>query len=242
LRPAGAQEPAAEQQGVRKPIILPVPMHPSPEGARVPISLPPAEAPARARTPKPLPIPLHLRTSNPGEARGPAAVPKPARAEQVVYNSWSEVPDRPPAGVKMFVEIFAGEAGTTSALRKLGVPCLPPVDLVVAGECKESTDVHLILEKIKTWIKEGGILAVHFGTPCTTYSAARKNDGGPKPLRTKKHLKGVPGLTGKPDQHDPWHQPHEADSRPVPAVPKTAQSALDNREPGKQSDLVNTRV
>jgi hypothetical protein len=53
-------------------------------------------------------------------------------APEIAYNSWSEVPDRPPAGAKMLVEIFAGEAGTTSALRKLGVPCLPPVKKLTA--------------------------------------------------------------------------------------------------------------
>ena len=138
----------------------------------------------------------------PGPVEEPTVL-TPVRAEEpeiliptMGYNSWSEVPDRPPPGAKMFVEIFAGEAGITSALRKLGVPCLPPVDLVVAAGCKESVDVYLIQEKIMTWIREGAILAVHFGTPCTTYSAARKKDGGPRPLRTAERLKGVPGLTG----------------------------------------------
>ena len=112
------------------------------------------------------------------------------------YNSWSEVPDRPPPGTRMFLEIFAGEAGITSALRKLGVSCLPPVDLTIAGKCEERTDVYLVQEKIMTWIKAGAILAVHFGTPCTTYSAARRKDGGPRPLRSTKHLEGLPGLTG----------------------------------------------
>ena len=160
----------------------------------------------------------------------------PVRAEEpeilipaMGYNSWSEVPDRPPPGAKMFVEIFAGEAGITSALRKLGVPCLPPVDLVVAAGCKESVDVYLIQEKIMTWIREGAILAVHFGTPCTTYSAARQKDGGPRPLRTAEHLKGVPGPHRHgPAEHNHRHRPNEAHSRTVSAVP-AVQGPVDDR-------------
>ena len=41
---------------------------------------------------------------------------------------------------------------------------------------------------------------MHFGTPCTTYSRARKLDGkGPPPLRSLEHLSGLPGLK-------PWGQ------------------------------------
>ena len=40
---------------------------------------------------------------------------------------------------------------------------------------------------------------MHFGTPCTTYSQARRNDGGPRPLRTQDWLRGLPHL-------EPWER------------------------------------
>ena len=42
----------------------------------------------------------------------------------------------------------------------------------------------------------GAIVYAHFGTPCNTFSAARKEDGGPPPLRDVHHPDGLPSLTG----------------------------------------------
>ena len=36
---------------------------------------------------------------------------------------------------------------------------------------------------------------VHFGTPCTTFSRARRDDGGPPPLRNEQFLLGLSGLS-----------------------------------------------
>eukprot|EP00435_Cladocopium_sp_Y103_P055182 s631_g18.t1 len=44
-------------------------------------------------------------------------------------------------------------------------------------------------------IEEGLVAFIHFGTPCSSFSIARKNDGGPPPLRDRKHLWGHPGLS-----------------------------------------------
>ena len=42
----------------------------------------------------------------------------------------------------------------------------------------------------------GAIIYAHFGTPCNTFSSARKEDGGPPPLRDVHHPDGIPSLTG----------------------------------------------
>ena len=36
---------------------------------------------------------------------------------------------------------------------------------------------------------------VHFGTPCTMFSRARRDDGGPPPLRSEQFLLGLQGLS-----------------------------------------------
>lgn len=43
-------------------------------------------------------------------------------------------------------------------------------------------------------IEAGCIGFIHFGTPCSSFSLARKNDGGPPPLRDLQHLWGLPRL------------------------------------------------
>ena len=43
--------------------------------------------------------------------------------------------------------------------------------------------------------KEGNFSGLHLGTPCTTYSRARKFDGGPPPLRSNDFLEGLPDLS-----------------------------------------------
>ena len=54
-----------------------------------------------------------------------------------------------------------------------------------------------VLSHIKFLIKEGWVLGIHFGTPCSSYSRARKNDGGPPPLRSASSLWGLTGLKDK---------------------------------------------
>ena len=39
------------------------------------------------------------------------------------------------------------------------------------------------------------MLYIHFGTPCSSFSQARKDDGGPPPLRSAAHITGLPGLS-----------------------------------------------
>ena len=38
------------------------------------------------------------------------------------------------------------------------------------------------------------VAMVHFGTTCATFSRARRNNGGPPPLRSSEFLFGIPGI------------------------------------------------
>ena len=97
-----------------------------------------------------------------------------------------------------FLEIFSGTARLTSSVRALGIPCLPPIDITVCSEVPSAFDV-LDCENwsfIMKLIASGAIKFIHFGAPCNSFSAARKEDGGPPPLRSEEHPEGLPGLTG----------------------------------------------
>ena len=115
------------------------------------------------------------------------------------WRSWNDVPDTPhppPGGSFWVAEVFAGEGGTSDAWFAIGFHVLPPIDVVVRGAVLGSTDVKdkVVITRIRVWFCSGLVDFVHFGTPCTTYSIARRLDGGPPPLRTKDLLDGVPGL------------------------------------------------
>ena len=86
-------------------------------------------------------------------------------------------------------------------MRKAGWSTLPPVEINVEGDTLASADLldPALQKKINTWIASGCVRLAHFGTPCATFSRARKNDGGPPPLRKNDFLSGVPILS-KGDQ------------------------------------------
>jgi hypothetical protein len=96
-----------------------------------------------------------------------------------------------------FVEIFAGAAGITTALLALGIFCLPPVDQCGVEGYFVGADIFqdLVGTKLKNWIDAGIVKLIHAGTPCSTYSTARRYDGGPEPLRSPEQLHGLAGLS-----------------------------------------------
>lgn len=95
-----------------------------------------------------------------------------------------------------FLEIFAGQAGLSRAISARGIPILPPIEIEVNDFVKQSVDVldPQVQEHLRRLIQAGVIFYIHFGTPCSSFSVARKNDGGPPPLRDRQHLWGLPGL------------------------------------------------
>ena len=121
--------------------------------------------------------------------------------QQPTWKSWADVP----RDVEMiarsgpwFLEVFSGTARLTSAVRQLGIPCLPPIDITLCEEVPSAFDVldcdnwSFIMKLISC----GAVLFIHFGTPCNSFSAARKDDGGPPPLRSEQYPEGLPDLQG----------------------------------------------
>ena len=98
-----------------------------------------------------------------------------------------------------FLEIFAGQAGLSQAVSARSIPIFPPIEIEINEFVFQSVDLldPTVLSHIKFLIKEGWVLGIHFGTPCSSYSRARKNDGGPPPLRSANSLWGLNGLKDK---------------------------------------------
>ena len=62
----------------------------------------------------------------------------------MVFKTWDEVPDVPTAAYKKqkwFMEVFAGKAWLTRALREAGWSTLPPVEINVEGDTLASADL-----------------------------------------------------------------------------------------------------
>ena len=96
-----------------------------------------------------------------------------------------------------FLELFAGKAGITEAVQLMGVPTLPPVDLLCSEAVLESMDVvdARVWQQIMRVLALGIVFYLHCGTPCNTFTSARKLDGGPPPLRSLEHPMGLPSLS-----------------------------------------------
>ena len=128
--------------------------------------------------------------------------PRPTVPVQApVWKSWSDVPSDVHEVAKWgpwCVEIFSGTARLTRAFQAVGLLCLPPIDITVCEMVPQPFDVV----DVDRWaffmqlVYMGAICYAHFGTPCNTYSAARKDDGGPPPLRSFDWPDGLPHLAG----------------------------------------------
>ena len=95
-----------------------------------------------------------------------------------------------------FLEIFSGAATLTKAAREAGLPCLPPIDITPCELVPQPFDVVDAdnWDFIMALAHAGTIRFLHCGTPCNTFSAARKLDGGPPPLRSHEQPLGLPHL------------------------------------------------
>ena len=98
-----------------------------------------------------------------------------------------------------FLEVFAGEAGLSQAVQAESIPIFPPIEIEFNHFVLQSVDLldPAVLSHVKSLISDGWVLGIHFGTPCSSFSIARKNDGGPPPLRSKAALWGFQHLRGK---------------------------------------------
>eukprot|EP00435_Cladocopium_sp_Y103_P044913 s60_g12.t1 len=117
------------------------------------------------------------------------------------WPSWAELPAQlsslRPQG-PFFLELFAGKAGITEAVHLLGVPVLPPVDIEPSPlvSCPRDLVDAEVWAKIMAIVAAGLVFFLHCGTPCNTFTAARKLDGGPPPLRSHAEPEGLPTLSG----------------------------------------------
>ena len=116
------------------------------------------------------------------------------------WPDWQSVFTAVPQVVKegpYFLELFAGQAGLTEAVFLQGVPVLPPVEitpsaLVTTPQDIVDVDFWILLMDI---IALGIVFFLHCGTPCNTFTSARKDDGGPPPLRSAEAPMGLCNLT-----------------------------------------------
>ena len=122
------------------------------------------------------------------------------------WTSWSSVPVNVAeiaAAGPWFLEVFSGTARLTEAMRQCGIPCLPPIDITVCQSVPVAFDVvdSDRWDFVMQLIYAGAVVFIHFGTPCNTFSAARKDDGGPPPLRSQEFPDGLPSLQGVWQDH-----------------------------------------
>eukprot|EP00971_Amphidinium_carterae_P342341 6481617-Amphidinium_carterae.3 len=101
------------------------------------------------------------------------------------------------SGKQWFLEVFAGSANLSSAATRAGLPVLLPVDIEVSAAVPVSSDVldDRVVANIQNWLHSEVVFHVHFGTPCTTFSRARRHDGGPPPLRSTSSPEGLASLS-----------------------------------------------
>ena len=71
-------------------------------------------------------------------------------------------------------------------------------DLTEQGGRKDLLKKNVLAE-LRSLIQRPYCVGIWFGFPCGTFSSARRNDGGPPPLRgtNSKDIWGLPQLTGR---------------------------------------------
>lgn len=144
---------------------------------------------------------MHLPVQEPRAANDPPAQEvKAARWKDPPWLSWDDVPTDVHWVASLgpwFIEVFSGTARLTQVVASLGIPCLPPIDVTLSPSVPVAFDVV----DVRKWdffmqlVTLAAIAFAHFGTPCNTLSAARKDDGGPPPLRSVDQPWGLPGLS-----------------------------------------------
>ena len=74
----------------------------------------------------------------------------------------------------VFLELFAGSAGLTSAVKKVGIRCEAPQDLAQGGvDFTKRDQVEELWQHYKKLAGDGAQLVVHVAPPCSTFSRAR---------------------------------------------------------------------
>ena len=96
---------------------------------------------------------------------------------------------------RQMVEVFAGSGTLTKAFRRMGWSVLP-VDVATNDVVATSTDLtnEDARNRLRATLRTAAVRFIHVGTPCASFSRARKSDGGPAPLRSSSCILGLPNL------------------------------------------------
>ena len=100
-----------------------------------------------------------------------------------------------PQVFRFFLELFAGAAGLTSAVKRRGLPVHGPVDSHTFADGFDILN-NQGYRKLVNLIRSGRVKWLHGGPPCKTFSRARRTDrhGSAQVLRSERYPAGLPGL------------------------------------------------
>ena len=97
-----------------------------------------------------------------------------------------------------FLELFAGAGGLTAAVKRMGVPVRPALDVAGKGIDADYADLmdDKVFRNLLKAAKRGRIRWLHGGPPCKTFTRARRKDkhGRARTLRSDQHPDGLPGV------------------------------------------------
>ena len=102
-------------------------------------------------------------------------------------------------GREVFLELFAGSGRVAAAWRSAG---LASVHVDIADDPRLDLTHPAVIARIKAWLAEGRVAAVWLGTPCSSWSLARRGRAGRRggPLRkVGKFIMGHPESLLRPD-------------------------------------------
>ena len=96
----------------------------------------------------------------------------------------------------IFLELFSGSGRLSKALRRRVKHRFHVVEIDIASDASHDLSKRALQDFILLLISLDKIAGVWMGTPCTSWSRARRNDGkGPSPLRSDSQLWGLDNLS-----------------------------------------------
>ena len=99
--------------------------------------------------------------------------------------------------MQLFLEVYAGSARLSAAMKRRGIDTSPPWDIDFGR--KYDLCIAKNARRLYNVITSGHIIGVWWGTPCSSFTSARRWDGGPPPLRTRDN----------PEDPGPWLSDHD---------------------------------
>ena len=136
-----------------------------------------ARAPATGRRSRKIEPGGEAQSGCSGRRCKPACVVEPLRWPE--HDRASPHPREPPPaarrldgpGDRAFLELFAGSARLTRALRADGLRVLPPLE--ITDNPAYNLASRAVQKEVLGWVRSGRLWYVHLGTPCSAWSVAR---------------------------------------------------------------------